>query len=59
MYYVIYEDYTEYTQFEGQWYFEYQEFSSLKECKDWIKNSQKAKAAKMYGRTLIGPLKKV
>lgn len=58
-YYVIYEYYSEYNQFEGSWDLQLEEFSSLTAAKEWINNSRCAEECRLYERKLIGPLKKV
>lgn len=37
-YYVIYQDYTEYNQFEGDWSTQFKTFNSRKEAEKWIKD---------------------
>lgn len=54
-YYVVYQSYTEYNQFEGDWESCYSEFDSLKEASDWIKAVKKDTDLK----DIIGPLVKV
>ena len=55
-FYVIYESYTDLTQFEGVWTKCIEEFDSLQEAKDWIEQSEYWKEAKQYERICLGPL---
>ena len=55
-FYVIYESYTDFTQFEGVWTKCIEEFYSLQEAKDWIEQSDYWKEAKEYERICLGPL---
>lgn len=55
-YYIIYEEYTEYNQFEGIWEISYKEFGSYQDAKDWIEDSFEAEEARRNERKLIGPL---
>lgn len=58
-YYVIYEYYTDYNQFEGSWDLQIEEFESLDKFKKWLESSRCAKDCITYNRKLIGPLKLV
>lgn len=55
-FYVVYESYTDYNQFEGSWDLQIKDFPSFKEADDWMKTSQDADACRRYGAKLIGPL---
>lgn len=54
-YYVIYQDYTEYNQFEGSWSTQFKIFNSRKEAEDWIK----AVKSNNNIKDVIGPLTRV
>lgn len=55
-FYVIYESYTDLTQFEGVWTVILKEFDSLEDAQNWIENSEDWKESKEYERTCLGPL---
>lgn len=52
MYYIIFEDYVEWNQFEGEWTLNYKEFQTLEEANRWLENSNP-------GGKIIGPLVEV
>jgi hypothetical protein len=54
-YYVIYQDYTEYNQFEGDWSTQFKTFNSCKEAEKWIKDVRSNSDIK----DVIGPLTRV
>ena len=58
-FYIVYESYTAFTQFEGSWAVSVEEFDSLEEAKKWIEESYDWKESKQYGRTALGPLIKI
>jgi len=58
-YYIVYESYTDFTQFEGQWNIFVKEFNSLKEAETWIEESEDWKESVQYERIALGPLVKV
>jgi hypothetical protein len=58
-YYVIYESYSEYNQFEGSWDLKLKEFDSIQEANKWLDNNTYVKECRLYNRTLIGPLVEV
>lgn len=55
-FYVVYESYTEYNQFEGSWDLQIKDFKTFKEADDWMKTSWDADACKRHGAKMIGPL---
>lgn len=55
-FYVVYESYTDLTQFEGIWNMYVNEFDSLGDAEKWIEESYDWKESKQYGRTALGPL---
>jgi hypothetical protein len=58
-FYVVYESYTDYTQFEGSWSIHVNEFESLEAAETWIEESYDWKESIQYNRTALGPLVKV
>jgi len=55
-YYIIYEEYTDYNQFEGCWEISVEEFDSIENAESWLNTSERASECKTYERKLIGPL---
>lgn len=55
-FYVVYESYTDYNQFEGSWDLQIEDFPTFKEAEDWIKTSWDADACRRHGAKIIGPL---
>ena len=53
-YYIVYEDYTELTQFEGEWDMRLEEFYSFDKANKWIKEAKENDNI----RGIIGPLVK-
>lgn len=56
-YYVLYEHYTEHTQFEGSWELAYETFPDKGNAEGWMANSRRAQDAKQHKKLLVGPLK--
>ena len=54
--YVIYEEYTEYNQFEGRWDIYFKEFDDIPAAKEWMQESYEAGQCRLHGAKLIGPL---
>lgn len=55
-FYVVYEEYSEFNQFEGEWNLYIKEFSTLAEADEWLRTSREADDARRCKRKLIGPL---
>ncbi|MDP3794196.1 MAG: hypothetical protein Q8R07_05635 [Candidatus Uhrbacteria bacterium] len=54
-YYVVYEDYRDFTQNEGAWVLEIQSFETLKAAREWIRKGEENANIS----NVIGSLKKV
>jgi hypothetical protein len=55
-FFVIYEKYEEWNQFEGKWVIDYEVFNTLEKASGWMVESKRAKDCRQFRRKLIGPL---
>lgn len=56
-YFIIYEDYTEYNQFEGSWDTRVARFSTLEKARRWLKEAKLSHNIKNIIGPLVGPLR--
>lgn len=55
-FFIIYERFAEFNQFEGSWEIDYEEFATFEEAQSWIAISRPAEECRLHKRKLIGPL---